>query len=851
MAYQNSVAKGMDGNKKKSASSVESLLPLSSLQLPYWVHNARKPLAGQIQVQFRLHGIGSTQQLQQAWSDTQQQFQCLRSTVNVAPNQQPVLVVRKFVNNNFTTANWSDITATEQEQEVAKWLAADRQTPLSLEKAPCSRLFCARLTDTTVFCVWSCHHLLLDGWSSAVVVNRLLVNYHNLHRPDQNNHALRPAQCDTPVQRQLPDYVEYRQFLDTQPKQQSEAFWRKALHGFTNPTIICNHPAETAVSRAIRQLDKPEVEQLKQFCKAQAITFATAVQIAWALTCAHQLNRTDIVFGLVTHGRSLDFAGIDNVAGLLSNVIPARSNIEPQQILSKWAKNFQAQQFEARNHEHISLNEVLSFSEPATRTRAFDSVLAIETLPIIQPEQFDSPSISHYASDTISAFPASVTVVPADVTQVKIEIRNDRFAETLAESLADKLLEILTRLPASAELNLATFINAERQLTLAPEPRPAIRFRDTYLRKIISARTELELKVISIWEDVLQTYPLSMDSNFFASSGDSLGVLRLLTRIKSEFGTDINLAHFIENPTVTAMCKYLNTEELDRPIKSLVLLRKGTQKNKLFCLHAGGGHALFYRPLALRLNNSYSVYGLQPSSLGGDTIPSENVSDMVDDYLQEITSVQPQGPYHLLCYCFGAALTLEIIKKLQAQGAEIGHVIIADAAAPIPSNHPMSRVGWKGYVIYELIAQGHYKSTIIAVQRQLHRWIEALARLKHTRTINKQTSDKDSATKSALKDDTAISSETTANSTRGHLSKVQTACERAFRKYRATRCDCHIHILRSDSSTLRMSFDVFTRHWRTIAPNQTEHRIDETHANIMAEPCVASTAVLVNSIIEQ
>jgi len=205
----------------------------------------------------------------------------------------------------------------------------------------------------------------------------------------------------------------------------------------------------------------------------------------------------------------------------------------------------------------------------------------------------------------------------------------------------------------------------------------------------------------------------------------------------------------------------------------------------------------------------------------------------------------------LLCYCFGAALTLEIIKKLQAQGAEIGHVIIADAAAPIPSNHPMSRVGWKGYVIYELIAQGHYKSTIIAAQRQLHRWIEALARLKHTRTINKQTSDKDSATKSALKDDTAISSETTANSTRGHLSKVQTACERAFRKYRATRCDCHIHILRSDSSTLRMSFDVFTRHWRTIAPNQTEHRIDETHANIMAEPCVASTAVLVNSIIEQ
>ena len=210
--------------KKSTTSSVEFLLPLSGLQLPYWVQFARDPKAGQVQVQFWLSGIESNTLLQNAWSATQQQFQSLRATVNIAPTQQPVMAIRKTVKSSSTIVDWSAVTKKDQEQLIAKYLASDRDNILSIDKAPNSRVFFARLSKDKVYCLWTCHHLLFDGWSAAVIINRLLLNYQSY---SQNN---------APTPMQAPDYVEYRQVADNQSKQPSEEFWRQTCLLYTSPS---------------------------------------------------------------------------------------------------------------------------------------------------------------------------------------------------------------------------------------------------------------------------------------------------------------------------------------------------------------------------------------------------------------------------------------------------------------------------------------------------------------------------------------------------------------------------------------------------------------------------------------
>src|SRR6185295_5073249 len=55
------------------------------------------------------------------------------------------------------------------ESELSELLAADRRRGFDLERAPAMRFLLVRIGPAERRLVWSRHHLLLDGWSTAVV----------------------------------------------------------------------------------------------------------------------------------------------------------------------------------------------------------------------------------------------------------------------------------------------------------------------------------------------------------------------------------------------------------------------------------------------------------------------------------------------------------------------------------------------------------------------------------------------------------------------------------------------------------------------------------------------------------
>jgi thioesterase domain-containing protein len=66
---------------------------------------------------------------------------------------------------------------------------------------------------------------------------------------------------------------------------------------------------------------------------------------------------------------------------------------------------------------------------------------------------------------------------------------------------------------------------------------------------------------------------------------------------------------------------------------------------------------------------------------------------MASEYIEQIRSVQESGPYHLLGWSFGGIAAHEIAVQLQADGAEVGALIIMDGYPlhkeidPAPSRH--------------------------------------------------------------------------------------------------------------------------------------------------------------------
>jgi len=54
-------------------------------------------------------------------------------------------------------------------------------------------------------------------------------------------------------------------------------------------------------------------------------------------------------------------------------------------------------------------------------------------------------------------------------------------------------------------------------------------------RAFLAPRDSVELKLVSIWEDVFKTYPIGVEDNFFDLGGHSILAVKLMARINKEF----------------------------------------------------------------------------------------------------------------------------------------------------------------------------------------------------------------------------------------------------------------------------------------------------------------------------
>jgi acyl transferase domain-containing protein/thioesterase domain-containing protein len=112
---------------------------------------------------------------------------------------------------------------------------------------------------------------------------------------------------------------------------------------------------------------------------------------------------------------------------------------------------------------------------------------------------------------------------------------------------------------------------------------------------------------------------------------------------------------------------------------SLVLLKSGGSKPPLFVIHDGDGELLPYLQLGHHLDTERPLYGLRPHSRDGYPILHTRIEDMAAYYIEQIRTVQPQGPYLIGGLCAGGVIAFEMAVQLQAQGEDVPVVVLMDS----------------------------------------------------------------------------------------------------------------------------------------------------------------------------
>lgn len=671
--------------------NIEAILPLLPNQKALLLHRdgpAGDP--GFLQVRFTLHGPLDIPRFERAWNTAVAWHQALRSSIRSRTGGDPMAVVWRRVHLRIAYEDWRGTP--NEEGRLAAFLESDRSRGLDLETAPVMRAALFRLGDRRHEMVWTCHHILVDGWSAAIVLDDVLALYRSF-----GSSAL--PDPSPPPPDGLRKYVTWVLQRDSEP---AERYWRKRLAGYEGaPRLVLGDVDEEnpASGEMVVPLSVALSDQIRDIAAKQRLTINAFVQGAWALVLGHLLDTSDVVFGTTVAGRSADVAGIERLVGYFSNGVPVRVRLDGDLTVSEWLERLRNEQFEMEPYSAASLADVQSWSPVPGHRALFESFLVVESFPTQAGIESvpDDVTLTGFRSGLTSVFPLTVALALGDPWFVAVKFDSTRCSADAAGHIVAEFIATLQRIvdqPDRRVADVKSLVGAglpSAVVSSAPGSAAAV------LRSVSQdpPRSWTELEVARLWEQLLDLQAVGSDDDYFALGGTSIGAVRLFAEIHDRFGALLPVTTLLRHSTVAGLAAAIDETrgEPGAPWDCLVPMQTSGDGTPIALIHGGSGIVLFFRALGELLGAEQPVFALQAVGLDGRTPPLESVPAMAARYIAELKTVHPHGPYRLVGYCFGGNVGLEMAHQLEALGDEIEVLVVIDAGLPLDAARATTSLG--------------------------------------------------------------------------------------------------------------------------------------------------------------
>jgi amino acid adenylation domain-containing protein/non-ribosomal peptide synthase protein (TIGR01720 family) len=533
---------------KNSAKNIEDLYSLSPMQQGMLFHSLYAPESGVYveQVSADLQGDLNIPAFEQAWQQVVDRHPILRTAFVWEKVEKPLQVVGRQVHLPLIVHDWQNLTIADQQTKLEALRQAEQIQGFELSKAPLMRLILIQLAPQQYHFLWSHHHLLLDGWSTSLILQEVFAFYEA---------ACQNQNLRLPKPRLYRDYIGW---LQQQSLSEAEAFWRQTLKGFTVPTPFSVDNDSSSKSFRIDQsspelrdlrgkkasnpnqksavhpiaLSKETTAALQSLARQHQLTLNTVVQGAWALLLSHYSGESDVVFGTTVSGRPTTLAGAEAMVGLFINTLPVRVQIESDRSILSWLQQFQSQQAEARQYEYTPLVQIQQWSEIPANTPLFESIVVFENYPIDPniEQGKGNLAIRRVQVSEQTNYPLTVIVRPDAELEITFLYDCDRFdVDTIARMVGhlQTLLEGMVANPDRCLWELPLLTPAEQHQLLVEWNDTNVAYsQDIFLHHLFESQVERNPDSIAVvYEDQKLTYrELNERANQLAHYLQSLGV---------------------------------------------------------------------------------------------------------------------------------------------------------------------------------------------------------------------------------------------------------------------------------------------------------------------------------------
>ncbi|QHO75456.1 non-ribosomal peptide synthetase [Bradyrhizobium sp. CCBAU 051011] len=430
---------GLDWNR------IEDIYPLSPMQQGMLFHSLRDAGSGVYvnQVSVEIRGL-DPERLGRAWHEVTARHQMLRTGFLWRElSGSPLQAVYRDAIAPFEQEDWRGQAISDE--RIAAALAGERAAEFDLSTPPLQRVRLLRLDDDLYRLVWTYHHILMDGWSSARFVGEVLQCYYG------------GAPAANPTR-----YRDYIAWLLAQDAKAAESFWREQLEAFDEPTQLADafgsrrHQA-SGHERCYTRLGETATAELKAFARRERITLNTIVQGVWALLLQRYTGQQTVTFGVTVAGRPANLDGSQQMLGLFINTLPVIETPSFASTVGEWLRALQDRNSAIRDYEHTPLYDIQGWAGRAGQTM-FDSIIVFENYPIERSMHQGDGSLqfSGLRNVDVTNYPMDLSVLVEDTLQIEYTYMPSHFTAAQAVQIKAQFEHLLVALTRDATAMLGS-----------------------------------------------------------------------------------------------------------------------------------------------------------------------------------------------------------------------------------------------------------------------------------------------------------------------------------------------------------------------------------------------------------
>ncbi len=422
----------MQGEKIKK-SDIEDIIEITRVQEGMLFHYQENPNSNQYfeQLCLNLQGKIDTKRIRTAWERVVEKNKVLRSVFRWDGLKQPIQIILKQAELEFVEYDYTQIkNETICNDKCEELLMKDREKKFTLDKVP-FRITLCRKTENECMLIMSNHHIILDGWSTGIVLKQFIEFYENENIIDKN------------VSFKLSDYINY---MRTYNRTEAITYWKEYLEQIDSPTLLETEGARKGqCDRCTITIDsKPIV----QYISEAQVSLAEFFYSAWALLLRNYVNNDEVVFGTTIAGRNIPVPGIENAVGLFINTVPMRVEITEGETIKQLYDAVRKDIIERQDYEFISQSEINQALKLGIHDALYDSIVVVENYPLDKAiGEGQELKLIDYKIYEKTNYNITVNIAENKGSiEVSILYQNEKFEDSYIENLLNHYVNIITGL---------------------------------------------------------------------------------------------------------------------------------------------------------------------------------------------------------------------------------------------------------------------------------------------------------------------------------------------------------------------------------------------------------------------